>query len=315
MSHKYKSSLWKESTFNPVGTYMPIREKIGLSLRHIEKNLWLIDTLKVLNEFFNRKLFLKGGTCVQSYLPPNMQRFSDDLDFNTEVRSPQVLKEIINEVNIKLKESGKINGVYGKFIFRSIDTKIDYATFYRIVPTKLGLKLRLKELKKIIQGEVIKVQINFKHEIPAFKSIEKEYCSFIYLNPDLKEKVIFTHLSVEDLVADKILATAVHEEIVFGRERFKDVFDIGMLLEYCDIDFNLINKKLEYISDESGIQVNRLIDASLNNQEKMKNKLVPSLVGVNALLCRDVRFDEDTWLNFCDKIIEKFKLIQKIINK
>jgi len=51
---------------------MPIRERIGLSLRHIEKNLWLIDTLNVLNKFFAGKLFLKGGTSVQSYLPLNM---------------------------------------------------------------------------------------------------------------------------------------------------------------------------------------------------------------------------------------------------
>ncbi len=71
MQHK-QSLLWGELVFNPQGVYMPIRERIGLSLRHIEKNLWLIDTLNVLNKFFAGKLFLKGGTSVQSYLPLNM---------------------------------------------------------------------------------------------------------------------------------------------------------------------------------------------------------------------------------------------------
>ncbi len=212
-------------------------------------------------------------------------------------------------MNVKLKESGKIDELYGKFIFRSIDTRVGYVTFYRIIPTKPGLKLRLKELEQRIPGEVIKVQINFKHEIPAFKSIDKEYCSFIYLNPDLKEKVTFTHLSHEDLIADKILATAKHGKIAFGRERFKDVFDIGMLLEYCDINFNLINKKLEYISGESGTPLEQLVEASLNNIAKMKNKLVSLLAGFNALLCRNARFNEDSWLNFYDKSMEKFKLI------
>ncbi|PKP60338.1 MAG: hypothetical protein CVT88_03415 [Candidatus Altiarchaeales archaeon HGW-Altiarchaeales-1] len=311
MPHKYKSLLWEESTFNPVSVYQPIREQIGLSLRHIEKNLWLIDTLNALNKFFSAKLFLKGGTCVQSYLPLNMQRFSDDLDFNIGIHDPELLKNMIGDINTKLKEFKKADDIYGKFIFRSTDTKIGYTTFYRIVPTKLGLKLHLKEMREIIPGETIKVQINFKHEIPAFKSIEKEYCSFIYLSPDLKEKVKFTHLSPEDLIADKILATAKYEEIGFGRERFKDVFDIGMLLKYHDVDFNMVYRKLEYISDKSNIQVERLIEASINNQKKMKNKLVLSLAGFNALLCRNVRFNEDSWLNFCDKSIEKIKSLLK----
>lgn len=51
----------------------------------IEKDLILHQILLDLSEddFFAPNFLLKGGTCVQHYLPREKQRFSIDLDFST----------------------------------------------------------------------------------------------------------------------------------------------------------------------------------------------------------------------------------------
>ncbi|TSA43220.1 hypothetical protein D4R54_01295 [archaeon] len=50
-----------------------------------EMMMWLLDTLDCIERFppDEFKVYLKGGTCVQHYLPREKQRFSIDLDFST----------------------------------------------------------------------------------------------------------------------------------------------------------------------------------------------------------------------------------------
>ncbi len=55
--------------------------------------------------------------------------------------------------------------------------------------------------------------------------------------------VVFPHESIEDLIADKLLATKEHT----GRERFKDVYDLMLLLDLSR-DRTLINDKLALIA-------------------------------------------------------------------
>ena len=71
-----------------------------------EIQIWVYDTLHVLKKFSNLDLFFKGGTCVQSLLPVEVQRFSVDLDFNieTEYRTQEFVLSSFHRLNDKLKD-------------------------------------------------------------------------------------------------------------------------------------------------------------------------------------------------------------------
>jgi predicted nucleotidyltransferase component of viral defense system len=60
----------------------------------------ILRRLAPLSEF----LVFKGGTCVQSYINPMLQRASNDLDFNTTIQNPNALMQKMEE-NSKYPDS------------------------------------------------------------------------------------------------------------------------------------------------------------------------------------------------------------------
>ena len=91
---------------------------------------------------------------------------------------------------------------------------------------------RFGELERVgtnsIQAKSVRVQINYKHcWLPAIEIVKKVPRFFIMDHQRPKIKFKRNHSSAEDLIVDKILATSMIGS--FGRERFKDVYDLGML--------------------------------------------------------------------------------------
>jgi len=111
------------------------------------------------------------------------------------------------------------------------------------------------------------------------------------------------HSGKEDLLADKILATSNVEG--FGRERFKDVYDMGSLLR-PDMETGLICKKLDAIARESETERNRFLNGSARTIMRFSEKTAQAhgFLGMVAREGRELAWD---WEGFCHNIASSMK--------
>lgn len=161
-------------------------------------------------------------------------------------------------------------------------------------------------------GQSIKVQVNVKHkELPAMKILSKTINSFIY---DIclleEEEVRFDCSSPEDLFADKIIASAA--SIGTGREKFKDVYDMGMLLT-LNLNFDLVFKKIEYIAEKRNPDSLDVLKSSKDSITNIMNEYLSleKLSGPNSIIVLQSRFDVKKWHEFCNRIIKILEEIDK----
>lgn len=100
----------------------------------------IISTFRFLPSLF--KSVFKGGTCVQSYIDPVLQRASNDLDFNTTIQNPNALMQKIEELNRQLKTQGtaiEAQGIlYGVFEFELNDTASGTLNYRHRMPSRPG---------------------------------------------------------------------------------------------------------------------------------------------------------------------------------
>ncbi|PKP61356.1 MAG: hypothetical protein CVT88_00320 [Candidatus Altiarchaeales archaeon HGW-Altiarchaeales-1] len=267
MSEDIKSLFWGKEAFNGA----KIREysnREGINHMDFEKQIFEYDTMFILKEFSNMDLFFKGGTCIQSLLPLNLQRFSVDLDFNieTESRTNKFVLEKFDELNEKLKEMDLLissidskyknrsskNLIYGKFYPMYFDKISGTITFARVFPSKVVARnLRIAYRKDLVNKEYLSgifnhilVQINIKHKPPALKWNMQDIRLKIYKYQEYKKELQFKCLSVGDLFADKLIAFR-------NREKFKDLYDLGMLsVIITDEDIESCRLKMKHILGE-----------------------------------------------------------------
>ena len=80
-----------------------------------EMMMWLLDTLDCIERFppDGFRVHLKGGTCVQHYLPHQKQRFSIDLDLSTcfedgveADEKPSIVRSYLQRLNDQLLRDG-----------------------------------------------------------------------------------------------------------------------------------------------------------------------------------------------------------------
>lgn len=235
--------VWKREQLTQE-VFRKLQVKYGIPAHLIETLFWhleIMHRLQPVSEF----LVFKGGTCVQSYIDPMFQRASNDLDFNTTIENPNALMQKIEELNKQLKDreiAVELQGVqYGIFEFESGDEVSGTLNYRHRMPSRFGEYERMSG--RDVQTKSIKVQVNYKHSwLPAIKKVMKPVEFFITEVAPFKA-VVFPHESIEDLIADKLLATNEHT----GRERFKDVYDLMVLLNLRH-DRTLINDKLALIA-------------------------------------------------------------------
>ncbi|MGQ4892638.1 MAG: nucleotidyl transferase AbiEii/AbiGii toxin family protein [Candidatus Njordarchaeia archaeon] len=249
--------------------------EIGIATRHIEMMLWQIDTLYILKRIENNVVW-KGGTCVQSYVDPKYQRFSVDLDLNTDLDREAVF-EAINYINNKLEQEEKlfnVNGIkLGGFTFHSENKIIGVLNFFRLVPFKHGGEYKFKSLK-VFDVIPIRVQLNYgffrKYGLIALKILKREP----KLAPiELIDKPFtFPHESPEDLLADKLVAMAEIGGVHKGRLRIKDAYDAFIIVKMLKVNYNGVKNKLESISEAWGITYKQLLEQALASIDEIAGK-------------------------------------------
>lgn len=283
-----------------------IQKHSGIPARSIEMMFWHYDTLSLLKE--SEWLVFKGGTCVQSWIPSGMQRASVDLDLNSSVANPNAIREKISRINEIIRKENRaltVHGIdFGSIEYRSIDKISGTLNFSRRMPS------RFREMVKVgdhrVQGIDLRIQINYKNAwLPAISPIMKEP-SFLILDhgPPL-ERYEFIHSSKEDLIADKILATCnVHG---FGRERFKDVYDLGILLS-IEKETALVLDKLERIGARKRGDPSSFIKGSIETISDFSERSAEAR-GFGSMVGSDGKERIKEWEGFCFSTIDRLKEI------
>ncbi|MBU4490884.1 MAG: nucleotidyl transferase AbiEii/AbiGii toxin family protein, partial [Euryarchaeota archaeon] len=155
--------------------FRKLQAKYGIPPYLVETMFWHMEILRRLmpiSEF----LVFKGGTCVQSYIDPALQRASNDLDFNTTIQNPNALMRKVEDLNSQLKLQGtavEVQGIfYGMFEFESIDAASGTLNYRHRMPSRFGEYEHVAGTD--VQAKSIRVQINFKHAwLPAIKKAVK----------------------------------------------------------------------------------------------------------------------------------------------
>ncbi len=244
---------------------MDIQEKIGLAPVLLEMQFFHMINLKVLESFSDWMIF-KGGTAVQTYLPPTYQRASVDLDFNASFGHPEVIIDQFHQLNETLTEKEcivEIEGIpLGKFVLDRIDDHSGTITFFRILPTKFNLHATWEQKK--IQGRKYRIQVNYKHsDFPARfheKMVNPSLLPFHFAKP--REPILVNVASVSDLLADKLLT--VTKVKGFGRERIKDVYDLVLLSKIHGNAVAGAFEKLTNIARIIGVTVEEIISTAMD---------------------------------------------------
>ncbi len=281
--------------------FRKLQAKYGIPAYLVETMFWHMEILRRLlpvSEF----LVFKGGTCVQSYTDPMLQRSSNDLDFNTTIHNPNALMQKIEDLNSQLKAQGtaiEIQGIpYGIFEFELIDTASGTLNYRHRMPSRFGEYERAGGSD--VQAKSIRVQINYKHAwLPAIKKVVKPVEFFIKSEALPGEEVIFPHASIEDLIADKILATEEHT----GRERFKDVYDLMVLLA-LDFDRTLVINKLTLIAERTGRNAVEMLRSSASTVMAFGDRSSEAQ-GFASMVCKGGKELVKDWELGCEKTAGK----------
>ncbi|MGQ4913438.1 MAG: nucleotidyl transferase AbiEii/AbiGii toxin family protein [Candidatus Asgardarchaeia archaeon] len=258
-------------------------KEIGIATRYLEHMLWQLDTLYILSAHSSEFVW-KGGTCIQSFVPPDYQRHSVDIDLNSSLTRKNILamfKKLNNELITKGKYVALNDDVkLGTFVYHSEDRVTGSLNFFRLVPVKHGGESIYKSQIKVIGAIPIRVQINYKiaKELGfiALKVVQKTPQLAPYHL--LKKQFVYPHESVEDLIADKIVTMSEIPVFHRGRLRIKDTYDIIVMLNSQQkINKSVVSRKLELYSDAWKTSKDILLDV-------VKNSLIQiSKMGIEVL--------------------------------
>ncbi len=184
-------------------------EKTGYPKLQAEFLAHMMDAAQSLSAI---DLVLKGGTAVQQAVKEPYRRISIDLDYDlgTEM-SIESVKSLMDKPAYK-------GGVYNRFT--------GTLTYYRAAPTHYKSEKRI--LGEKINAHLIKIQINTR-------IVSREYDQAVFnMLPGILDEYAFRQkmLSVERLLANKIVVSAWSEKVKVGRARYKDLYDVVSLVNY-----------------------------------------------------------------------------------
>jgi len=232
-------ALWGDSKNPPLDLLKNLSQKTRFALHQIEMTLWLVDTLATISttKMNGLKLYLKGGTCVQHYLPAAKQRFSQDLDLAVvsydkwQDKIPKIEK-YLKLLNDALVARGWKNG-HGLIRPANPTGRKEFPFIYatgRVFQSQKWPRNPSQLFGRSSQETIAFVRVEFfLHETrPDYhrKSLEFEITS------DLRQ--VSMNIATKDrLAADKIIAMAGGYG---GRQDFKDVLDYHALVETGGLD-------------------------------------------------------------------------------
>lgn len=213
----------------------------GLKNRgYVEKDYLQEIVLLSISRNTGNELVFKGDTCLYKFY--NLNRFSEDLDFSgiNMLNIDSLLDRITSDLNffgINARVTGK------KEIFNSI--LISLSIFGPLYSGRAQSACRLA------------IDINMKSDV-----LYKDVKTFHSLYPDIPSFTLLV-MHEKEIIAEKTRA-------VFTRETTKDVYDIYFLLNKgTEVDFDLINKKLEYYGVQWSL---REFENAINKRQPLWNK-------------------------------------------
>lgn len=244
-------------------------DPFGVNPREAYMSLLHLDTLDALRglDF----LVFKGGTCIQTYLPPAYQRLSVDLDFNSRYPHPSTVEAAIKELNERLTAQGRaatIRGVeFGKLLPLGYDEHSGAVGFARYLPTPFDERAILNGTE--FQARMLRVQINVKHhELPALDPTRRAIAFFTQPALPPRHAIEAECASAADLQADKIL-TITKDVGGFGRERIKDFYDL-FALGRLQVPQERVREKLDRVAQKAGATRRDVLKGAIERAENVR---------------------------------------------
>jgi predicted nucleotidyltransferase component of viral defense system len=283
--------------------FREIQAVSGVPARLVETVFWLEDTLDALQDV--EHLYLKGGTCVQIYIPPMEQRASVDIDMNTDIANPNALRSHVLELNERIHDNGrsrKVRGVeFGTLAYEFDDKQSGTLSFKRRMPSRFG-EFESFEGKSVM-SKSIRVQINYKNAwLPAMKVITGEPTFFINEFERPQTGIDIRMESSADLFADKLLA--VCNVGGFGRERFKDVYDL-IALRHSTLSTNesAVLDKLNAVAAKSSISVPTLLKGAADTVTSFSDR-TGEVRGFSSMVCKAGKERIRNWETECEELAD-----------
>ena len=170
-------------------------------------------------------IVFKGGTCLR--LIHNSNRFSEDLDFTTDLSDDQIKKLTMEAVDLVSKETPPITVKTVKTI-SGFTQKLSMLTPYS--PTPISVKLDFSQRELVLQKN--QKPISSLLPISSFHPI--------------------VYMEMSEILAEKCRA-------IISRHKGRDIYDLWYLLQRkTTLDTTLIQKKLDYYQQK--FNLNELIE-------------------------------------------------------
>ncbi len=264
-----------------------ISEKTDYPKLQTEFLVWLMDTAHILCD---RELVLKGGTAVQQFIKEPCRRISMDLDYNLEREMS------LDEIKEFMDGDGFRGCRYNRF------TKT--LTYYRIASTIYKSETWFEGEK--LNAHLIKIQIN--------SGIVSKKSDIVYLNtfPGILDEYSFKQkiLSLETLLANKIVVSVKSDRLRVGRAHYKDLFDVLALINHPvrKIDYEQVYTNI--IRDLRGrgseIPVTDVIRSCTINLLRLKERKSEGFFS-SYRVARDMIKELDTLIDNSKSILEELE--------
>lgn len=218
--------------------------------------LFRIDKLSIFREYLqaaflllfyrNEKLkntYFKGGTCLRIMFGSG--RFSEDLDFSTDLHAQEIDNHITNTL-INLRHEFPNITVKTLETLAGLSRKIQIQTPLSPYPT--GIKLDFSDRDQVLD--------------PVISTPKTDY-PFSILTP-------IPHLSMKEILAEKVRA-------ILKRKKGRDLYDLYFLLaRNVDFDSSFIQRKLDFYQEKYTFE-DLVKSIGEWDQRDLKNDLGPFL--------------------------------------
>ena len=235
-----------------------------LSQEQIEKlsKYYKIDSFSVQREYAqiifleglyeiiaSRKFIFKGGTALRLFL--NGTRFSEDLDFTAEMEKDEIQKILDKAL------------LFFKNYFTDAHFKKSKGLLFDDSHTVL-LKFSLPGMPFLA---TIRIDVSMREKV-LLEPIQKIVDLFGY--PLRINRPIMQVMNPVEVVAEKIRA-CMH------RDKYRDVYDLALLLQDNEIDIDIVNKKMGYYNDSFSKEkfLKKINNIDLNEMKKDLEKFLP----------------------------------------
>jgi len=216
-----------------------ISMKTGLNNYQQEKEYFLKLFLFYYFENFEDAVF-KGGTCMKFIY--NLDRFSEDLDFN--ITNPELFQKQVGKTLEKIKKIGFKAEFKKEELFNEA-----YACTIAFEGPLFSGNQTSKNSIRIDAGKRLGTNLE-----PEWNILESEY-------PETKKNFLVKTMTLEEILAEKIIA-------LHSRQKGRDLFDTWFLLKKrIKINNKLIEKKAKKI----GIKITKKIVSEKDYLRDIKN--------------------------------------------